>query len=131
MRVQRGNETKMPSNNGMRSVSNVTKNTMCWIMMRMHVCGILVSFQVALHTRFVVLQKVRSDFYAGELEVDEEGDFWADHDERCHGTIDSAWARKEYPEGFMWDCCDRLGNEEGCESGPHMPDLGKRAKMRA
>lgn len=66
------------------------------------------------------------------MEPDYEGDFWADHDENCHGTIDSDWARKEYPQGFIWTCCDELGDEdedEGCETGPHEPDLRKRVKV--
>jgi hypothetical protein len=59
-----------------------------------------------------------------------EGDFWADHDENCHGTINSEWARKEYPEGFVWSCCEQNGDADGCESGVHEPDMSKRAKVR-
>jgi hypothetical protein len=66
----------------------------------------------------------------GELEVDWEGDFWADHDERCHGIIDSEESRKEHPEGFIWDCCDEEGDEEGCEVGEHVPNLGKKLKVK-
>lgn len=66
----------------------------------------------------------------GETEPDDESDVWADHDEDCHGTIDSEWCRKEYPKGFKWNCCDKLGNEGGCETGPHEPDLGKRVKVQ-
>lgn len=61
----------------------------------------------------------------GELEVDHEGDFWADHDEDCHGTIDTAEMRVEYPEGFIWDCCDELGDSEGCTVGKHEADPGR------
>lgn len=56
----------------------------------------------------------------GELQVDWDGDFWADHDEECHGRI--ADLEDEYPEGFKWSCCDELGNEEGCEVGKHVPN---------
>ncbi|KAH7371398.1 hypothetical protein BKA66DRAFT_469725 [Pyrenochaeta sp. MPI-SDFR-AT-0127] len=68
-------------------------------------------------------------WHDGELEADSDGDFWADHDENVHGTIDSDFCREEYPEGFVWDCCDKLGNEEGCQVGPHDSDVGKRIKM--
>ena len=54
----------------------------------------------------------------GELEPDD--DFWADHDERCHGRIDDL--KDDVPEGFLWDCCDRTGDEEGCRIGTHVDD---------
>jgi len=55
--------------------------------------------------------------HPGELEVDEDGDAWADHDERCHGEIDSNACRRDCPEGFRWSCCEKLGNEVGCTDG--------------
>lgn len=36
-------------------------------------------------------------FTLGDLEVDVYGDFWADHDEDCHGEIDTEEMRKDYP----------------------------------
>lgn len=56
----------------------------------------------------------------GDLEVDWRGHFWADHDEDCHGEIDSEYMRKEYPQGFEWSCCGRSGNGEGCKTGRHV-----------
>jgi len=38
--------------------------------------------------------------------------------------------RDELPEGFVWDCCDAKGDEEGCEVGVHVPDLGRRVRAR-
>ncbi|KAJ9653478.1 hypothetical protein H2198_007320 [Neophaeococcomyces mojaviensis] len=58
-------------------------------------------------------------YHDGYLEVDYELDFWADHDEDCHGTIDSLELRNEYPEGYTWNCCDQSGDTEGCMHGPH------------
>lgn len=54
-----------------------------------------------------------------EMEVDDSEDFWADHDEDCHGVIDSDFCREEYPDGFRWSCCDRLGSDKGCRKHPH------------
>ena len=52
----------------------------------------------------------------GELEVDY--DEWPDHDEDCHGPIDTKMNRRENPEGFRWSCCDALGTyAQGCEDG--------------
>ncbi|KAK4209183.1 hypothetical protein QBC37DRAFT_430711 [Rhypophila decipiens] len=69
-------------------------------------------------------------YHNGELEPDDDSDFWADHDERCHGTIDSDFCRKEYPQGFIWTCCDKLGDEEGCKLGRHEanPERNKRRR---
>jgi hypothetical protein len=60
--------------------------------------------------------------------VDWDGDFWADHDEDCHGTIDDEASRIEYPEGFKWDCCEELGDQKGCKRSRHRPDRSKRIK---
>ncbi|KAG8626355.1 hypothetical protein KVT40_005300 [Elsinoe batatas] len=63
--------------------------------------------------------EVACRWHDGELEVDWDGDFWADHDEDCHGTIDTEDMREEYPEGFTWSCCDEPGGSEGCQVGEH------------
>mmetsp|Transcript_7168 Transcript_7168/g.13270 ORF Transcript_7168/g.13270 Transcript_7168/m.13270 type:complete len:93 (+) Transcript_7168:484-762(+) len=55
--------------------------------------------------------------HPGELEV--EWDYWADHDERCHGPIDTKTNRSEHSEGFRWSCCGEIGTfANGCEEGP-------------
>ncbi len=65
----------------------------------------------------------------GWLEPDQDGDFWADHDEDCHGTIDTEENKEEYPEGFVWTCCDKLGDElKGCREGKHVAENSKRAR---
>lgn len=68
---------------------------------------------------------------AGWMEVDDEGDFWADHDERCHGTIDTAAMREQCPEGFFWDCCDKDGKAEGCTRGRHHAADDTRARLES
>lgn len=40
------------------------------------------------------------DWHPGECEVDWDNDFWADHDEDCHGPLDTDDNRVEYPEGL-------------------------------
>ena len=62
----------------------------------------------------------------GDMEPDYESDFWADHDENCHGIIDSKESREEYPEGFLWDCCGRIGTDPGCVSFRHEAHPDKR-----
>ena len=65
---------------------------------------------------------------SSNLEVDYAADVWADHDENCHGTIDTDEMREVNPEGFVWDCCDKPGDEEGCQRGRHQADPGKSKK---
>ncbi|EQB53914.1 hypothetical protein CGLO_06317 [Colletotrichum gloeosporioides Cg-14] len=61
-------------------------------------------------------------YHPGYLEVDDEGDFWADHDEDCHGKIDTDEMREAFPDGFRWDCCGQTGDAEGCHRGSHRCD---------
>lgn len=60
--------------------------------------------------------------------MDYEGYFWADHDERCHGPIDTADMREKYPDGFEWTCCGDLGSAGGCKRGRHQADPCKSKK---
>lgn len=63
------------------------------------------------------------------MEVDYERDFWADHDENCHGRIDSDESRKEYPGGFIWSCCEQIcEGSTGCTKGRHETDPYKAFK---
>ncbi|EAT80976.1 hypothetical protein HBH56_164350 [Parastagonospora nodorum] len=73
--------------------------------------------------------KKSCQWHEGEQEVDWDGDFWADHDERCHGTIDTPEMRKEHPEGFVWDCCDEPGDAAGCKTSRHRPNRAKRVRI--
>ncbi|KAI6093631.1 hypothetical protein F4821DRAFT_2812 [Hypoxylon rubiginosum] len=67
-------------------------------------------------------------FHDGYLEVDYDNDFWADHDENCHGTIDTPEMREENPEGFEWDCCGKGGDTNGCKRGPHKATGAERGR---
>lgn len=57
----------------------------------------------------------------GNKEVDYNADIWADHDERCHGDMDSFVDDLIYAEGFRWDCCDQEASAEGCIVSKHVP----------
>jgi hypothetical protein len=56
----------------------------------------------------------------GNHEIDWDSDFWADHDEMCHGPIDTEENMKEFPEGFFWDCCEENLSDPGCQIGRHL-----------
>jgi hypothetical protein len=58
------------------------------------------------------------NYHDGVLEVDYEHETWIDWDENAHGHIDER-LEKEYPEGFMWECCEEDGKARGCQTGWH------------
>ncbi|KAF4436083.1 hypothetical protein F53441_13331 [Fusarium austroafricanum] len=64
-------------------------------------------------------------YHPGDLDVDDEEDFWADHDEDCHGEINTVEMREEMPDGFRWSCCRKLGGRKGCTKGKHEADSAK------
>ncbi|KAI1735326.1 hypothetical protein F4680DRAFT_470084 [Xylaria scruposa] len=59
---------------------------------------------------------------------DDEGDVWADHDERYHGPIDTDENRFAHPEGFVWTCCGKLGYRSGYTRGRHNALSGSRGR---
>ena len=73
----------------------------------------------------------KTDRIAGELEPDFDGDFWADHDENCHGPIDTDEMREENPDGFVWSCCNEIGSAKGCMLGRHASDPHKAARYES
>ncbi|KAK4163291.1 hypothetical protein QBC43DRAFT_264369 [Cladorrhinum sp. PSN259] len=65
-------------------------------------------------------------YHSGELEVDY--DLWPDHNEKYHGPINTSFHRKEYPDQFVWNCCDEPGNEPGCRRSRHRTKDDERFK---
>jgi hypothetical protein len=51
--------------------------------------------------------------HTGELEIVEEE--WPDHDERCHGPIDTKANRRDFPDGFEWSCCGGNAAAPSCD----------------
>lgn len=62
-------------------------------------------------------------FHPGTKTVDWDGDFWADHDEDCHGRIDDLIDDPDMEGGFMWDCCEGELASEGCTEMEHSTDV--------
>ncbi|KAJ7163901.1 hypothetical protein C8R43DRAFT_989121 [Mycena crocata] len=66
-------------------------------------------------------------FHSGDLEVDETK--FVDWDEDCHGPMDSAQNRDDYPENFSWSCCNAGGMAEGCITGKHSIAVPKKRRF--
>ncbi|OAA39325.1 hypothetical protein BBO_06749 [Beauveria brongniartii RCEF 3172] len=64
-------------------------------------------------------------YHYGDLYPDEDGPTWDGHDFHCHGDFDTPENRKDYPEAFLWDCCDEVSTTEGCKMGRHRIELGE------
>ncbi|CAL1716383.1 unnamed protein product [Somion occarium] len=67
------------------------------------------------------------NYHSGELIVNEEE--FVDWDEDCHGPMNTKQNRKDFPENFIWTCCDEDGRSDGCESGEHQAG-GRKAKRK-
>lgn len=67
----------------------------------------------------------------GEKEFCDDDDFWADHDDDCHGDpYSDLMDDSTYEDGYKWSCCDRLGGEEGCKQTKHKTAGLPRKKSR-
>ena len=59
-----------------------------------------------------------------------DGDFFVDDDYYNNGEYDHGEMLEEYPEGYIYECCDRRGDEEGCTVERHMERVSsKRQKV--
>jgi hypothetical protein len=59
---------------------------------------------------------------AGHLEVNDESSTWDDWDSNIGGSRDDTETVEEYPQGYIWSCCEKRGDDEddsGCQVGPH------------
>lgn len=60
-----------------------------------------------------------------------DDEMFPDHDEQCHGPMDTEENRIDYPERFIYECCDRHGDEAPCHRDWHREvryDYSKRAR---
>ncbi|KAE8326597.1 hypothetical protein BDV39DRAFT_205757 [Aspergillus sergii] len=48
-----------------------------------------------------------------------DGDFFVDDDYYDNGEYDNGEALEEYPEGYIYECCERRANEEPCTVSRH------------
>jgi len=77
----------------------------------------------------VLLNDKKSCIWHSDILIEDyDHDLWADHDERCHGPVDTPENRRNHPEGFIWQCCEEQGNVKGCETSRHRPNRAKRVR---
>lgn len=57
--------------------------------------------------------------------MNDDDDFWADHDPNCHGEPSSFVDDPDYDEGFAWDCCESQGGAPGCLVTKHKANVNQ------
>ncbi|KAL8823238.1 MAG: hypothetical protein Q9191_006044 [Dirinaria sp. TL-2023a] len=67
-------------------------------------------------------EKRRCRWHDGCLEADDES--FADWNEDVHGTIDTPETIRQYPENFIYQCCNEDAMSEGCQLTRHVDKLG-------
>lgn len=64
---------------------------------------------------------------AEEAEIIDDSDVWWDWDEG-QGPMDTEENRDEYPEGFLYPCCEADGNSDPCKPRYHEAAPKKRPR---
>ncbi|KAE8361325.1 hypothetical protein BDV27DRAFT_160838 [Aspergillus caelatus] len=59
-----------------------------------------------------------------------DGEFFVDDDQYDNGDYDNGEALEEFPEGYIYECCERRANEEPCTVDKHRERIStKRQKL--
>ncbi|KUI62632.1 hypothetical protein VP1G_09752 [Cytospora mali] len=66
----------------------------------------------------------------GALLINDSDEVWADWDENISGPHNTDANRDEYPQGFTWSCCKRVGTKPGCTRGFHVAVRGENKRLR-
>lgn len=111
---------------------DTNKRGMC----RYHPCKLSLCHSSMFHPPLAIAYLFTSCLLLVEQEVDEESDFWADHDPDCHGDPldDSLMNDPVYADGYIMGCCGKPPYEPGCVVSWHKPsvnpsqELSKRAR---
>jgi len=62
---------------------------------------------------------------AGEMEDNQDHPYWQDaYNEWEYPT------KEEYPEAFIWDCCDQPGDQDGCIVSRHVPKSERTTRVK-
>ncbi|KAJ4391374.1 hypothetical protein N0V93_004991 [Gnomoniopsis smithogilvyi] len=59
-------------------------------------------------------------YHEGQLMIDESHETWADWDEDVGGPQITPENEEDYPQAFLWSCCDENGTAPGCVKGYHL-----------
>lgn len=78
-----------------------------------YVCNVTLPCYISSCLAFI--HQVLIDCAAESKEVYHDRDFWADHDVDCHGPYESFEDDPDMAQGFIWPCCNKFGDDEGCQ----------------
>ncbi|KAB8221882.1 hypothetical protein BDV33DRAFT_202137 [Aspergillus novoparasiticus] len=57
-----------------------------------------------------------------------DGDFFVDDDQYDNGGYDNGEMLEEYPEGYIYECCDRRADEDPCTVSRHREDVSTKRR---
>ncbi|EGX91357.1 hypothetical protein CCM_05515 [Cordyceps militaris CM01] len=57
-------------------------------------------------------------FHPGSRFADMDDDTWADYGGEPK-DLETDEYMAEWPDAFIWDCCEERGSAAGCQTGPH------------
>lgn len=63
----------------------------------------------------------------GNLELDRDNGVWTDYP--AYMEMNTPETRRDNPEGFTWECCDRPADAPGCTPSWHQQGGAKRARL--
>ncbi|KAI0096348.1 hypothetical protein GGR51DRAFT_567296 [Nemania sp. FL0031] len=66
-----------------------------------------------------VLRFINSTLLSRDIRKNDESSVWDDWEDWRQGDPYSKENRKEYPEGYIWQCCKKDNTNAGCMTGPH------------
>ena len=103
-------------------MKTVQRASMCQITRKETVCITIVCTQREASLRALCLIWNLTNRHVGELEIDDDGDYWADNDERTYGNVNTLAMHKAHQERFIYSCCNEDANSVGCNTGRHVEE---------
>jgi hypothetical protein len=58
------------------------------------------------------------------MEMNDEASIWDEWEDWRDGDMDDPKNKEQYPEGFVYPCCGKDGNADGCMVGRHVSRTG-------
>ncbi|EJP70596.1 uncharacterized protein BBA_00226 [Beauveria bassiana ARSEF 2860] len=70
---------------------------------------------------FSVLTRAENSchYHPGTRWADESNEAWEDHFVNTDGPMETEENMEDWPDAFVWDCCQKTGSARGCKVGQH------------
>jgi hypothetical protein len=68
---------------------------------------------------------------SGDKEIDEDHETWDDWEEGMRGPMEDTASDSEFAGGYIWTCCQKRGDEDGCKETRHKSSVNRVVKSKA